>query len=86
VRVAGRDILTGLSFIEERVAVDAGHTKFNEHELEKLLARDAESVDALCRAGAAALDAYGMFVSECLGYAKADTSRLGAPELNVTAG
>jgi hypothetical protein len=76
VRLAGRDILAGLSFLEEHVAVDVGHTRFNEHELEKLLAQSASTAEPLGRVGSAALDAYGTFVTECLARAREDAERL----------
>lgn len=76
VKIAGKEILAGLSFIEEHAAIDVGHTLFNELELERLLEKDARYVDALVLAGSAALDAYGGFLGDSIACAKADVERL----------
>jgi hypothetical protein len=65
-RVLGDDILKGLSFIEEHVALDGGHTALNRKELDKLLSAHPEYLDSLVRTGQAALEAYGMFLQDCL--------------------
>jgi hypothetical protein len=70
-RVLGRDALAGLSFLEEHVAVDAGHTKFNELQMERLLAERPEFAEKLADAGSRALDAYGAFLADCVAYADA---------------
>jgi hypothetical protein len=67
--VLGREALTGLSFLEEHVAVDAGHTKFNELQLERLLAEHPLLAPALGNAGTRALDAYGAFLADCVAHA-----------------
>lgn len=67
----GRDILAGLSFLEEHVAVDAGHTKFNAAELDRLLKRHPEFFDALVTAGTAALTKYAAFLQDCAAAARA---------------
>jgi hypothetical protein len=69
--VLGREALTGLSFLEEHVAVDAGHTKFNELQLERLLTDHPDFAPALGEAGTRALDAYAAFLGDCV--ACADT-------------
>ncbi|HEX4336870.1 MAG TPA: hypothetical protein VH062_13215 [Polyangiaceae bacterium] len=76
VKVGGKDILAGLSFIEEHAAIDVGHTLFNELELERILSEDAGRVEPLARAGAAALDAYAGFLIDSMARAKADLERL----------
>jgi hypothetical protein len=68
--VLGKEALSGLSFLEEHVAIDAGHTKFNESQLEKLLTKHPEFTTKLGDAGARALDAYAMFLDDCM--ARAD--------------
>jgi hypothetical protein len=78
-RVAGPDILSGLTFVQEHVAVDAGHTLFNERELEKLLVADPGRLEGLARVGAAALHAYGSFLSECVVRAVGEPKRAGRP-------
>jgi hypothetical protein len=76
VKVGTKEILAGLSFIEEHAAIDVGHTRFNEVELEKLLVEDVSRVEALVNAGAAALKAYGGFLIDSMARAKADFERL----------
>jgi hypothetical protein len=71
----GRDIVHGLSFLEEHVEVDAGHTKFNAAELARLLERHPNFVDPLIAAGSRALDAYATFLGDCAERASAVTSR-----------
>lgn len=69
----GRDVLAGLSFLEEHVAVDAGHTKFNAAELDRLLQRRPEFLGALVTAGSNALSAYAAFLQDCATAARAAT-------------
>lgn len=71
VQKLGRDVLAGLSFLEEHVAVDAGHTKFNAAELDRLLQRRPEVLDRLVIAGSAALSAYAAFLQDCAAAARA---------------
>lgn len=56
----------GLSFLRVHVAADVGHSAFNRLQLGRLLARHPETLPALVRAGAAALDVYGAFLDDCL--------------------
>jgi hypothetical protein len=65
-RLLGPEINEALSFLVEHVEIDQGHTKFNERQLDKLLAYDRSFAAALIKAGAAALGIYGDFLSECL--------------------
>lgn len=65
-RIAGGDVLEGLSFIEEHAALDVGHTRFNRVELQKLITLDAAHVEPLVHAGTAALDTYGSFLEDCM--------------------
>jgi hypothetical protein len=74
----GRDIMQGLSFLEEHVEVDAGHTKFNAAELTRLVDRHPAFVQPLAAAGAAALDAYATFLGDCAECAAAVKARLSA--------
>src|SRR5215471_1291537 len=56
----------GLSFLAEHVAIDTGHTQFNERQLERLLDERPQSLQELIDAGVAALNAYGDFMDACL--------------------
>jgi hypothetical protein len=76
-RLLGPAIIQGLSFLAEHIEVDQGHTLFNERQLEKLLTEHASFVDPLVRAGAAALEAYGNFLTECLEVAEGEVSSTG---------
>jgi hypothetical protein len=73
--VLGAEALAGLSFLQEHVAVDVGHTKFNEAQIERLLTSRPELAPALAKAGAAALEAYGLFFADCLAFARAQLAR-----------
>jgi hypothetical protein len=55
-----------MTFLVEHMEIDVGHTKFNEAELEKVLGLDPSYAEPLIQAGSAALEAYAMFLSECL--------------------
>jgi hypothetical protein len=69
-RLLGQGSNETLSFLTEHVEVDQGHTKFNELQLERLLTEHRSFAPALARTGAAALDIYGNFLAECLGFAR----------------
>jgi hypothetical protein len=70
-RMLGKEGAQGLSFLKEHIAIDAGHTLFNAAELERLMAPALERAELLGRTGSRALDAYGMFLTECFSLAKA---------------
>jgi hypothetical protein len=63
--VLGPEIVRSLSFLEEHIEVDAGHTKFNAAELGRLLDRHPTFLQPLANAGSSALDAYAMFLDDC---------------------
>jgi hypothetical protein len=65
-RLLPKEALTGLSFLAEHVAIDTGHTQFNQRQLERLLDERPESLQDLIDAGVAALNAYGDFMDACL--------------------
>jgi hypothetical protein len=71
-RVLGREILGCLSFLQEHVALDVGHTALNRRMLSQLLEERPAAVDALVDAGSRALSAYLDFLGECLGRAEDD--------------
>ena len=66
VRLLGRPVLEGLSFLREHVELDVSHTGFNRRQLERLLAQEPRCVAPLAAAGTAALTAYGRFLEDCL--------------------
>ncbi|MGE0885336.1 MAG: hypothetical protein AB7P14_17460 [Blastocatellales bacterium] len=76
VRLCGDDILACLTFLPKHIELDGGHTKFNARELTKVIEANPSSVPTLVAAGSAALDAYGTFISDCLGHAKDQLARL----------
>jgi len=63
----GAGILEGLSFLTDHVELDVGHTQFNRLQLSRLLNENPSFLSDLVSAGSAALDAYAMFLDDCLG-------------------
>jgi hypothetical protein len=70
----GKGILVGLSFLSDHVALDAGHTNFNRIQLGRLLQEQPGFLSALVAAGSEALDAYGMFLGDCIGFLRSNAS------------
>jgi hypothetical protein len=70
----GDAILEGLSFLSDHVALDAGHTNFNRFQLGRLLEDQPGFLSALVAAGSAALDAYAMFLNDCMGLLQRNAS------------
>lgn len=64
--VLGPDVSTCLTFVHDHVALDVGHTQFNRIQLGRFLTAHPASLEALVTAGAAALDAYGGYLADCL--------------------
>jgi hypothetical protein len=64
--VLGPEIMRGLSFLEEHVELDVGHTQLNEKIMERLLGLRPEAAASLGKVGAAALEIYVAFMNECL--------------------
>jgi hypothetical protein len=67
----GTDILPGLSFLQEHITLDVGHTRFNEMHLETLLQENPNYLGPLVCAGEAALEAYATFLHDCVHLARA---------------
>jgi hypothetical protein len=67
VGLLGADILEALSFLSDHVELDVGHTHFNRLQLSSLLNENPSFLAHLVSAGSAALDAYAMFLDDCLG-------------------
>lgn len=65
-RVLGVDILACLSFIDEHITLDVGHTQFNTRQLERVLDDHPECVESFVRAGSQVLKAYATFMHDCL--------------------
>jgi hypothetical protein len=65
--VLGAGILDSLSFLSDHVELDVGHTHFNRLQLSRLLNENPSFLFDLVSAGSAALDAYAMFLDDCLG-------------------
>lgn len=66
----GAAVLDGLSFLNDHVTLDVGHTHFNRLQLSSLLAENPSFLSNLVAAGSAALDTYSMFLDDCLGLAR----------------
>jgi hypothetical protein len=71
-RLLGEGITKGLSFLSDHVELDAGHTKFNRIQLSRLLEEHPGFLTGLVTAGSAALDAYAMFLADCLGFLRSE--------------
>lgn len=78
-RLLPTETLAGLSFLEEHVAIDTGHTQFNERQLERLLDERPQSLPDLIDAGVAALNAYGDFMDACWSAANSFLSPIQEP-------
>lgn len=65
VEALGPEVRTCLSFLEDHVTLDVGHTHFNRRQLDRLLDSHPAFLDGLVVAGSAALDAYPMFLDDC---------------------
>jgi hypothetical protein len=63
--LSGPEILEGLSFLQDHVALDVGHTHFNRLQLSRLLEQHPAFVSSLAVCGSAALDAYVAFLDDC---------------------
>ncbi|HKA42844.1 MAG TPA: hypothetical protein VKF40_12715 [Burkholderiales bacterium] len=64
-RLLGDEILSGLTFVEKRIELDASHTVFHRHRLEALLACNPRYARSLAQAGSDALAAYAAFLENC---------------------
>lgn len=65
IEALGPDVRQCLSFLEDHVELDVGHTRFNANQIERVLARSPELLPGLVAAGGAALDAYAAFLDDC---------------------
>ena len=69
--VLGKDVADKLSFLNEHVAVDVGHTLLNERMLQEAITRSPEQGRIYADTGARALTAYIHFLGDCLRIAEA---------------
>lgn len=69
-RVLGSTDMMGLSFLQERISLDVSHTYFNQQQLNRLFDQHPEYVMPMVSAGESALDAYAMFLKDCLNLAR----------------
>ena len=60
----------GLSFLEDHIELDVGHTKFNEKLLNDVLTLNSGYLDDLIISGNEALSSYCLFTNNCLEFAK----------------
>jgi hypothetical protein len=72
----GPDIIPSLSFITKHIMLDGAHTEFNARALSDLIELAPWSLSALAGAGAAALDAYASFLSDCVQLAEDQASKV----------
>jgi hypothetical protein len=75
VRLFGREILECMSFATSHIEFDVGHTNFNAHFLGRMIFDSPDRLAPLVKAGAAALDAFGEHLSECMMLAESFASR-----------
>lgn len=68
--VCGPERLAHLSFLEDHIEIDAGHTVFNRRQLEALLGEHPDMLPELGAAGVAALAAHAQFIDDCAAGAK----------------
>jgi hypothetical protein len=62
----GDDVIEDLSFLDDHITLDVGHSKFNRRQLTAFLDERPDAVDALVAAGSRALDAYRDFLTHCV--------------------
>jgi hypothetical protein len=65
-QLLGPEIKECLSFLEEHVLLDEGHSKLNARQMANLLADHPEYLEVLVAAGEAGLKAYAAFLDDCL--------------------
>lgn len=70
-RRCGPELLGCLSFVKDHVQLDVGHTAFNRLQLARHLSTHPKHLEPMLAAGAAALDAYGAYLTDCLQAARA---------------
>lgn len=66
----GPDVLQHLSFIREHVAIDVGHTRYNQRALSRFIEQAPDAMTVLVEQGAAALDCYASYLEDCVALAR----------------
>jgi hypothetical protein len=79
-RLLGSEARQGLSFLDEHVTLDVGHTAFNRRQLQKLLEQHPHTASILGITGSLALQAYLDFFADCL---EPDPTLRRLPELEL---
>ncbi len=69
--ILGSDVVKGLSFLEEHIAIDVSHTHFNQKQMNKFLEQHPDMVMPLADTAKKALEAYQLFLNDCVQLAKA---------------
>lgn len=69
-RVLGPEGMAGISFLQEHVELDVGHTQLNEKMMSRLLAARPAAAEPLGHIGSRAIDIYIAFMNECLSTAR----------------
>lgn len=64
--VLGQEVVSKLTFLNEHVAVDVGHTLLNEKMLEEAITRSPEQGRIYAETGARAMTTYIRFLGDCL--------------------
>lgn len=70
VEIMGQDSLLNISFLDEHVRADVGHTETNFEVVHKLLAKHPEYADTLVQTAGDALNSYADFLDDAMSYAK----------------
>ena len=78
-RVLGADILKSLSFLREHITLDVAHSRFNARHLDRLLQAHPEHLDRLVAAGWRALEAYTVFLNDCIELTREHVAQLRQP-------
>jgi hypothetical protein len=61
----GPQVASELSFVNEHIRVDEGHTRFNAKQLRRFLEENPRALGQMTEVGARALKAYGQFLDDC---------------------
>lgn len=71
----GPNITDCLTFVEDHVELDVGHTQLNLRHLEWLLIQHPDSLATLVACGTAALESYGEYMGDCMRLAEGCLAR-----------